>query len=563
MYVMTQLIQHLHSLVLSVGPFFILLGLLIFVHELGHFLVAKYYGVRVETFSMGFGKKILSVKRGDTVYCVSLIPLGGYVKMYGDDPSKDIPEDQKSFSFLHKPLGQRVAIVLAGPIMNLFFAAVLYIAIAGLGEEVAAPVLGDLQTTTVAYESGFRPGDKILSVANSKIGTWRQMRDLIAEAPGKVLEFQVERDGEAHPLEITAPVGLGPNENIFSRQRQIGQIEGFGQDSRSSLVGIRDPKGVGNTAGIQNFDMIVAVNGEKISYWRDLEPAMKKAVVSGNLKVTVQDLTQLADEKAKRELDIPFSKKWDEKTSLIDALGLETAELFIYQVKEKSPAGLAGIQKGDRVLRINNEDVYAWTDVLNKVKAYGGEAEGMKFTLLRAGSEMDLQITPEMTELMTINGKEEKRFTIGIVSGFFPAPPPTVFYRASSVAEMLKVGLKDTYQWSEFVVMSLVRLVQGEVSAKNVGGVITIGRVASHSFAAGLSTFLKTMAVISINLFILNLLPVPVLDGGHLVFYAIEALKGAPLSMRKMELAQQVGLMLLMMLMVFALFNDITNLFNL
>ena len=127
---------------------------------------------------------------------------------------------------------------------------------------------------------------------------------------------------------------------------------------------------------------------------------------------------------------------------------------------------------------------------------------------------------------------------------------------------MIKEGFSDTVTWTEFVVMSLVRLVQGEVSAKNVGGVITIGRVASHSFAAGLSSFLRTMAIISINLFLLNLLPIPILDGGHLVFYAIEGVKGAPLSLRKMELAQQIGLMLLMILMVFAFFNDITNLLN-
>jgi regulator of sigma E protease len=167
-----------------------------------------------------------------------------------------------------------------------------------------------------------------------------------------------------------------------------------------------------------------------------------------------------------------------------------------------------------------------------------------------------------MTQLMNSKGQEEKRFTIGIVSGFFPTGPDPVFYRVKDLGQMLTTGLQETYNWSEYVVMSLVRLFQGEVSAKNVGGVITIGRVASHSFAAGFSVFLRTMAIISINLFLLNLLPVPVLDGGHLVFYSIEALQGAPLSMRKMEMAQQIGLMLLMFLMVFALFNDITNFFT-
>ena len=141
-----------------------------------------------------------------------------------------------------------------------------------------------------------------------------------------------------------------------------------------------------------------------------------------------------------------------------------------------------------------------------------------------------------------------------------PIGAEPVLYRISNPVQMLVHGVNETVRWSEFVVMSLVRLVQGDVSPKNIGGIITIGRVAAHSFAAGLSTFLHTMAIISINLFLLNLLPIPILDGGHLVFYTYEALRGAPMSMRKMELAQQVGLMLLMILMVFAFYNDITNL---
>lgn len=195
------------------------------------------------------------------------------------------------------------------------------------------------------------------------------------------------------------------------------------------------------------------------------------------------------------------------------------------------------------------------------MKGFDPASDGLDFVVARNGEEKTFKIKPEMTKLMTMKGQEEKRFTVGIVSGYFPAGPEPVYFRVTNPVDMLVHGVKETAKWTEFVVMSLVRLAQGEVSAKNVGGVITIGRVASHSFAAGLSTFLHTMAIISINLFLLNLLPVPVLDGGHLVFYAIEGLRGAPISMRKMELAQQVGLMLLMFLMVFAFYNDISNLF--
>src|SRR5688572_19351866 len=141
---MEFLTHYLHQGASFIVPLIILLGLLIFVHELGHFLVAKYYGVRVEVFSLGFGKKIFSHKRGDTEYCISLIPFGGYVKMFGDDPTAEVPAEEKKFAFNHKPVGQRIAVVLAGPLMNFFFAILLFMMITLIGEETIQPVIGDI-----------------------------------------------------------------------------------------------------------------------------------------------------------------------------------------------------------------------------------------------------------------------------------------------------------------------------------------------------------------------------------------------------------------------------------
>jgi regulator of sigma E protease len=561
---MNLMVDGLNSLFVNVAPFFILLGLLIFVHELGHFLVAKYYGVRVETFSLGFGKKIFSFKRGDTVYCLSLIPLGGYVKMYGDDPNAEVPGDQKQYAFLHKPVMQRVAVVLAGPLMNLAFAVLIFTVIAGIGEELPGPFVGDVTETSKAYDAGFRSGDKILSIDGEQIPAWTVIKKKIERAPGKMLEFVVERRGETEPRKVAATATEGDNENIFSSKRKVGQIEGLGMESRSTLIGVTGDSPAAK-AGIKSLDLITAVGGQKINYWRELEPALRAALAgkpSGTVAVDVRDVDQPDKPQNVRSHSIDISR-WDEKKSTLTAwAGFEPAELYIYQLKKGSPAEKAGVQKRDKVVKINGEDVHVWNDVLNRVKGFDTAAGSLKFTVNRDGKEFSYDIQPEMTKLMTMKGQEERRFTIGIVSGFLPAGPEPVFIRVSNPIAMVKEGIIDTATWTEFVVMSLVRLVQGEVSPKNVGGVITIGRVASHSFAAGLSTFLRTMAIISINLFLLNLLPVPVLDGGHLLFYAIEGVKGAPLSMKKMELAQQIGLMLLMILMVFAFFNDITNLLN-
>jgi len=558
---MTLMMDGINSVFANVAPFFILLGLLIFVHELGHFLVAKYFGVRVETFSLGFGKKILSYKRGDTTYCLSLIPLGGYVKMYGDDPTAEVPEAEKKYAFLHKPVMQRVGIVLAGPLMNLFFAILIFTLIAGIGEELPGPFVGDVDEQSNAFDIGFRSGDKILTINGEPMPSWTHVKKKIETSPERALQFQVERPGEAQPLAMEGSTTLGDNENIFSSSRRVGLIEGLTLESRSSLVGVKDAQSPAAQAGIKTLDLVTGINDRKINFWRELQPALEAALAAGSITVKVRDATLPDKPENTRSVTLTMPAPKD-TSNLAAAIGIEPAELYIYQLKKGSPAEKAGIQPKDRVTKINGDPMNTWNDVLSRVKAFDPAAGALKFTVLRSGEEKTFEIQPEMTKLMTMKGQEEKRYTIGIVSGFLPAGPEPVFYRVNNPVDMVKEGVLDTMMWTEFVVMSLVRLVQGEVSAKNVGGVITIGRVASHSFAAGLSTFLRTMAIISINLFLLNLLPIPVLDGGHLLFYCIEGLKGAPLSMKKMELAQQIGLMLLMLLMVFALFNDITNLFN-
>lgn len=558
-----MIINSIHSLFVNVAPFFILLGLLIFVHELGHFMVAKFFGVRVETFSLGFGKKLFSFKYGDTTYALSLIPLGGYVKMFGDDPTVTVPDSERRYAFLCKPVMQRIWIVLAGPLMNLFFAILLFTVIGGLGSETTGPYLGDIKEGSKAYQEGFRSGDKIVSLGGEATTTWAQVSQKIEISGGKAIEAVVERKGDSQPLKFEVAVGIGENENIFASERQVGAIEGLTQESRSTLVGIKDPKSPAAQAGIKSLELITAIDGKKVTYWRDLQPLLADAFATNPNKVSIElKDVQTSDTKETGrtvEVNFPSNAKSD---SLVSTLGLEPAELYIYQLKKDSPADKAGVLPKDKVIRIGQDNIDSWNDVLNHVKAFDPSTDGLQFTVLREGQEKTLKISPEMTKLMTSKGQEEKRFTVGIVSGFFPAGPETVLYRVSGLGSMFVYGVKETAKWTEFVVMSMVRLIQGEVSAKNVGGVITIGRVASHSFAAGLSTFLQTMAIISINLFLLNLLPVPILDGGHLVFYTLEGLRGAPISMRKMELAQQVGLMLLMFLMVFAFYNDITNLIS-
>lgn len=558
---MDSLLSLPHSILVNVGPFFLLLGMLIFVHELGHFAVAKLCGVRVEVFSLGFGKKILQLKRGDTVYCISLIPLGGYVKMFGDDPSKEVANDQKRYSFLDKSVSQRIAIVLAGPLMNLIFAVFLFMTIAVVGDDVPGTKLGDITEGSLAYTSGFRSGDQILQINSKPVETWQEVQQLIHASVDQSLNFVVKRNNQNDQVSITATPTVGENENILSVNKKVGRIEGLQLESLAPIVGLSSLQSPAAKAGIQPLDMILKINGVEIKHFRSIEEQLKLALSESK---EVQILVQAQGVEKKQEertVTIESTQSLLESDAVLAALGLESAELYLWRIKEGSPADLAGLRTGDRLITLDQKPMAKWNDVLNEVKGYRASQRGIDLSFLRNDIVQTVTLVPELSKLMNPQGQEEQRYTVGIVSGFSYSPPEMVLQRTTAPLAVVREGIVKTGEWTGMIVMGLVKLVQGDVSPKNIGGVITIGRFASHSFEAGLSAFLKMMSIISINLFLINLLPVPVLDGGHLLFFSIEALRGAPLSMRKMEVAQQVGLFLLMGLMAYAFFNDINNLF--
>lgn len=559
---MEVIVSFLQSSLSAIGPLFILLGLLIFVHELGHFMVAKFYGVRVETFSLGFGKKIFQTKKGDTTYCISLIPLGGYVKMFGDDPTREVEISEKKYSFLDKPVSQRIAIVLAGPLMNLFFAGLLFFMIALIGQDVPGPYLGDIKIASQAHKLGFRSGDQILSINGDKISTWKQASDLVKESSGKTLSFVVKTERSEERRTISAPVVSGKGQDILKPDKIVGQIDGFSLESLSTLIGIVDPMGLAAKSGLKTLDYIEKINNQKVIGFRNIEPLLLEALkTDGKVNITVFAFER-NEKPITREVSINLSALPESDKDLLTRLGIESAELYLLDLKPDGPAMTGGLMRADKILGIDNQPISDWSQVLNSIKGYSKEGQPIEISYLRGTHTGTAQVIPEMTSLMNAVGQEEQRFTIGIYPGLSQSYPPMVLSRTNNPIEALKIGAIKSVEWTNIIVLGLARMVTGDVSPKNIGSLITIGRYASSSFEAGLSQFLRMMAIISINLFLINLLPVPVLDGGHLVFFSIEALRGAPLSMRKMEMAQQFGLVILISLMAFAFFNDISNLFS-
>jgi regulator of sigma E protease len=555
-----NIFDFLHQGLSAIVPFVILLGILIFVHELGHYLVAVWCGVRVEVFSLGFGKKILQYKKGDTTYAISLIPLGGYVKMFGEQLGSDISEEDKKFSFTHKTVWQRIAIVLAGPLMNFFFAIFIFFLVALRGEQIKSPVIGDVANSTAAYSAGFRSGDTIISINGKSIRSWEDVTLSLSQKESQDVQLNVVVQREAGSQEtLNTFAKAEPNPNILSRYTYMANIEGLTPYAAGTAVGVVEGSPL-QAIGLKTGDVITEVNGTKVTFWRQLEKVITEA--NPREKLTLNISGKRDNDSTDKNFALTLAPIDSISQFSFSNLGIENSELYIYKILENSPAQAAGLQAFDRISEINGVRVDRWDDVIKNIKSFDGK-NPVSISVIRAGRLENLKITPKLTTQMTPGGAEDKRYTIGISPIPNIAMPDFVLIKSDWVGSAIVRGVEKTWDISIMTVLSFVRLFQAKISPKHIGGVISIGQAASETFKIGLTQFLQMMAIISVNLFILNLLPVPVLDGGHLMFYVIEVIKGAPLSMRKMEIAQQVGLALLMSLMVFALFNDFTRLLGL
>ena len=435
--------------------FLIGLAALIFVHELGHFLIARKCGVTVEKFSIGFGPKIVGFKSGGTEYLIAAIPLGGYVKMKGEDPQEELVDTQGSFSAA--TVYQRLAIAFGGPLFNILFAIVIYACVYTVGIPTSGTVIGKIHDKTPAQEAGLRTGDRIIEIDGKKIFYWYQLTDIVHNAPDKKMEFVIERDSKTI---LSLP--------ITPKAKEIADL--FGDTTTVGLVGV------------------------------------------------------------------------------------ERLARRIAAIKAGSPADKAGLQVGDDILSIDGTEVIGFSDL--KTAALDKPGQELTFHVLRNGQEQILKVTPELKTSTNLKGKEVSFGYLGFgISGVM------VTERYPLLAAIQR-GLGKTWEMTHLIGVSIKKLVTGSISPKNIGGPIMIFEAYGDHAEQGLLDFVLLTALLSINLGLLNLLPIPILDGGHILFFLIEIIKGKPVSELNRERAAQVGLFMLLSLMIFAFYNDIMRVFN-
>jgi regulator of sigma E protease len=536
-----------------------LLGVLVLAHELGHFLVAKLFGVKVLRFSLGFGPRLFGVKIGATEFQISLFPLGGYLRLLGEEPTELVSDNEREQALFARPLWQRYAIVVAGPLFNLLLPVGIYF-IHYIGQRTQlAPTIGTVIAGLPAAQAGLLPGDRVEAVDGHFVRSWEDLEEIIADSPDKTLRFAIRRGNSAEERDVTP--------TILQRKTplNISETVGWvGVSPRFQLpeVGIIDLTSPAAQAGLRTFDYIISVNGTPVSHWAEFERAMQRAGASP-LRITYLRGTHSILPFAHVEIQEPGSTVVIPQ-AVLDAsggrhyqTGIEISELFVYSVEPGSPADRIGLRRGDQLLTLDGQPILHWNILRQRLNA---DPERL-FHLTWAtpgGEHREAYFKQELRSELDAYRQEEQRLVFGATNRFAwktaePVPVHNRFFYA--------VGHAFTRTWEivVFTTQGFFQIMRGEVSPQSLGGPITIGYAAGVAAEQGLAQYLWLMALLSINIGLLNFLPIPILDGGLLMFFTIELFKRRPPSPRARAIATYVGIVVVVLLVAFALKNDVVR----
>jgi regulator of sigma E protease len=535
---------------LGIGAFILVVGGLVFVHELGHFLVAKWLGVKVLKFSVGFGPRLLWWTVGETEYRISALPLGGYVKMAGDVPGEEPAPEDRGRGFYEQQPWKRIVIGVAGPLSNFVFPIVLFffVFLAQNGQLTTGAAVGTVAPGSPAERGQLQPGDRILSIAPPGHGVvpmrwWGDLVDAVSEHPGEHLAFQVERGGKTLAIDVVPDT----EERFNGVEQEKRGVIGIMGTWPSAVVA---PVAPGAAGPLAPFDEVVKVAGAPVAHFGEVAKAFAAA---GCGSVDVEVRRGPADARAVVALaGVPTCAGSGASVLPVDPL----ISAVVSRVEEGSPAAAAGLVRGDVIASLDGRPVRSFRDLseLESAKA------GVPLTIGLGGGRTLRLVPKEEPGRDPATGEKVPVVVVGLFGDRVSPGVDVLPVRLQRpLGELAAEAMGETWRITRVTALGIAGILTGKVSHRQMGSIIMLYDQSREAAARGWGTLLFLMALVSVNLGLLNLLPIPVLDGGHVAAALVEQVTRRPLSMRVREVATYVGLILLGLLMILALRNDIVR----
>jgi regulator of sigma E protease len=528
--------------------FALVISVVVFFHELGHLIVGKALGVKAIRFSIGFGPRLFGFMAGETEYRVSLLPLGGYVKFAGDNPYEEVAAEDRGRGFLEQAPWKKGAIAFAGPAANFVLAVALYFVVFAAPHQDLAARVGYVKPLSPAAQAGLRYGDRILRIDGEPVEGWSGLQEKIRARAGQPLAMEIERAGVRQTLRIVPAVHEETNPIETVRHGRIG-ISALARAAQVTVISPDSPAGRG---GVQTFDKVTRLDGAPVANWEQLQGLLADRAGPVDLEVLRPE-----------PVEAPGGTLWTQKPLTLSlpapasrgAYGVEASDLTLFAVQPGGAADQAGLKRGDRVLALNGRPALSWTDEVDgAVKAAG--TGPLQLTVRRDGKELTATVTPHLRKDRDEAGVLQDVPDLGAapdLNGFADAERIWIRY---SVPDAARRAVLNTGGFVRAQAIGIARIITGHISSRAIGGPLMIADVARKAAENGWRELIITMGAISVVLGLMNLIPVPVLDGFHVLTACIEGVRRRPLSLRFREVANVVGIALLLTLMLYAFRND-------